>query len=86
MKAKRKPRSTAFLRLPERISIRVASNDGLGDKFTAWMFYDATDTYTGFTLWPTKRMAQAEKDYDDEIGRTPRDGKWRIRKVYVRFA
>lgn len=74
MKAKRKPRSN-----------RVASNDGLGD-FTAWMLYDATQTYTGFTLWPSRDWAKAEKLHQEETGNAPIDGKWRIAKVHVRFA
>ena len=74
MKAKRKPRSN-----------RVASNDGLGD-FTAWMLYDATNTYDGFTLWTTQRMAKVEKLHAEETGIASIDGKWLIRKVHVRFA
>lgn len=54
-------------------------------KFTAWLLYDATETYTGFTLWPTKKHAQDEKDYEENTGKLPGDGVWRIRKVHVQF-
>jgi len=74
MKAKKKPAGK-----------RVVSNKGLGD-FTAWMLYDATNTYDGFTLWTTQRMAKVEKLYAEEIGNAPIDGQWRISKVHVRFA
>ena len=50
-----------------------------------WLLYDKTDTYTGSTLWPTKRLAEAERKFDGDIGRLPRDGAWRIRKVRVHF-
>lgn len=45
-----------------------------------WLLYDKTGTYTGNTLWPTKRMAEAERKFDGDI-----DGVWRIRKVRVYF-
>lgn len=71
MKAKRKPRSN-----------RVASDDGLGNgKF--WMLYDETGTYTGHTLWPSRRIAKREKEFLDNQSNLPLDGKWRIRKVRV---
>ena len=59
-----------------------ASKARLGD---FWLLYDATDTYTGSTLWPTKRLAEAERKFEGDIGRMPRDGAWRIRKVRVQF-
>ena len=62
-----------------------ASKARLGG-FTSWMLYDAADTYTGSSLWETKRVAEAERKFEDDIGSMPRDGKWRIRKVHVRFA
>ena len=61
------------------------SKDLLSD-FNAWMLYDATGTYIGHTLWPSQDWAKAEKDYQEETGKAPIDGKWRIKKVHVRFA
>ena len=54
--------------------------------FIAWMLYDATDTYTGQTLWNTRRMAQAEKEFQDAQNNLPHDGDWRIRKVHIMYA
>jgi len=53
--------------------------------FMAWMLYDANGVYTGFTLWPSRDWAKAEKEHQEEVGNAPIDGKWRIRKVHVRF-
>lgn len=59
-----------------------ASKAMLGD---FWLLYDKTDTYTGSSLWSTKRLAEAEMKFDSDIGWFPRDGAWRIRKVRVYF-
>ena len=66
----------------KRAGKRGASDARLGD-FTAWMLYDATGTYTGSTLWPSRQFAEAEKQFDAETGKAPEDGRWRIRKVHV---
>ena len=55
------------------------------DDFKAWMLYDATGTYMGHTLWPSREYAKTEKAYQEEHGKAPIDGKWRVRKVHVRF-
>ena len=67
---------------PKRRKGQSASKAMLGD---FWLLYDKTDTYTGSTLWPTKRMAGAERKFEGDIGRLPRDGAWRVRKVRVQF-
>lgn len=53
--------------------------------FEAWMLYDETETYTGWTLWPTQRLAKAEKKHQASIGNEPVDGVWKIKKVRVQF-
>lgn len=52
---------------PKKVTKRRKSQSAskLGD---FWLFYDKTDTYTGSTLWPTKRLAEDERKFENDSG------------------
>lgn len=50
---------------------------------TGWLLWDASDVYTGGTLWHTRKQAEDEWAFDTNRGSMPMDGKWKISKVRI---